>query len=152
MGSRFLVDMQEQMEKKTMTSGADMAQQMLGPMPPCMGVDHEEEKKEALAKLNKHFERVRRQMEEQVSEYQADKARRDAAALKVLDMNGDGKLQKLEMVEGLLPSTAKNSAFLQALGINLERMPKLQHSEVLGIRRKGPSGKPASSPDECKQQ
>lgn len=171
--SRFLVDMQEKMEKETMTGGADMAQRMLGPMPPLMGgMDHEEEKKEALAKMDKHYERVRKQMEERVSEYRADKARRDAATLEVLDVNGDGKLQKSEIVEGLLPSTAKNSALLRALGINPESMPKADHSEILGLGRhrrngprgkptdsenlgldrKGPRGKPDGSPDDCKQQ
>merc|ERR1719326_1874430 len=106
--SRLFVDMEEKTEKEKMAGGADMAQRMLGPMPPMMGTDHEGQKKEVLANMDKHYERVRRQMEEHVSAYQADKAKRDAAALEVLDVNGDGKLQKLEVVEGLLPSTAKN--------------------------------------------
>jgi hypothetical protein len=122
-------------------------------------------KKEVLAKMDEHFESVRKLMEEQVSEYQADKVKRDAAALAVLDVNGDGKLQKSEVVEGLLPSTAKNNAFMRALGINLEALPKLNSSEVMGFPRAGRRGKksgspdeskrrgkPSSSPDECKQQ
>lgn len=162
--SRLLLDLQEQKEKKMMTESADMVAQMMGPMPPMLG-SHEGEKQEVLMKMDEHFERVRKLMEEQIAEYQADKVKRDAAALEVLDVNGDGKLQKAEVVEGLLPSTATNNAFMRALGINLESLPKLNSSEVMGFPRAGRRGKnsgspdeskrrvkPSSSPDECKQQ
>jgi len=121
--SRLLVDLQEQKEKQTTEEGTDVCAQMMGPMPPIMG-SHEGQKKEILAKVDEHFAQVRTLMEEQVSEYQADKAKRDAAALEVLDISGDGKLQRSEVIEGLLPSSAKNRAFMQALGINLEALPK----------------------------
>lgn len=80
-------------------------------------------------------------MEEQVSEYQADKVRRDAAALEVLDINGDGKLQRSEVVDGLLPSTAKNKALMQAFGINVEVLPKFcVYKAMTADRRKKRSG------------
>jgi len=149
--SRLLVDMQEQKEKQMTEEGSDVFARMMGPMPPIMG-SHEGQKKEVMAKMDEHFAQSRRIMEGQVSEYQADKARRDAAALEVLDINGDGKLQRSEVVEGLLPSTAKNRALMTAFGLNPESLPKFcVYKAMTADRRKK---KPSVSPDKdnCKQQ
>jgi hypothetical protein len=121
--SRVLVDIAEQKEKQMGAESSDIFAKMMGPMPPMLG-SHEGDKKQALAKIEEHYEQSRRLMEEQVVEYKADKAKRDAAALQLLDINGDGKLQKSEVVEGLLPLSAKNQALMQALGINEKALPK----------------------------
>eukprot|EP00747_Dinoflagellata_sp_TGD_P086408 gnl/TRDRNA2_/TRDRNA2_163278_c1_seq6.p1 gnl/TRDRNA2_/TRDRNA2_163278_c1~~gnl/TRDRNA2_/TRDRNA2_163278_c1_seq6.p1 ORF type:complete len:284 (+),score=64.35 gnl/TRDRNA2_/TRDRNA2_163278_c1_seq6:73-852(+) len=49
--------------------------------------------------------------------YKADKDAKDKAAFAVLDGDGDGKLQKEEVVEGLFPDTDKNIEVSQALGL-----------------------------------
>jgi len=49
--------------------------------------------------------------------YKTDKAMKDKAAFAVLDVSGDGKLQKEEVVEGLFLESTKHLDFMQALGL-----------------------------------
>eukprot|EP00927_Polykrikos_kofoidii_P074440 TRINITY_DN7042_c0_g2_i3.p1 TRINITY_DN7042_c0_g2~~TRINITY_DN7042_c0_g2_i3.p1 ORF type:complete len:228 (-),score=48.38 TRINITY_DN7042_c0_g2_i3:721-1404(-) len=71
-------------------------------------------------------------VEQQVAAYVEDKVNRDLDAFAVIDVNGDGKLQKKEVVKAMLPNTRKNLEFLNALGVNLEAIAK-QQLQQLGI-------------------
>jgi len=50
--------------------------------------------------------------------YTSDRAAKDAAAFAVLDKNGDGKLTKAMVVEGLTPKTDLHYALMVALGMS----------------------------------
>eukprot|EP00747_Dinoflagellata_sp_TGD_P180848 gnl/TRDRNA2_/TRDRNA2_33986_c0_seq1.p1 gnl/TRDRNA2_/TRDRNA2_33986_c0~~gnl/TRDRNA2_/TRDRNA2_33986_c0_seq1.p1 ORF type:complete len:260 (-),score=84.97 gnl/TRDRNA2_/TRDRNA2_33986_c0_seq1:55-834(-) len=71
--------------------------------------------------------------------YKADKAAKDKAAFAVLDVNGDGKLQKEEVVNGFFPDTGKYVELNQALGLMTEAEVE-QHKKSVVIKEKMLSG------------
>merc|ERR1712080_742674 len=56
----------------------------------------------------------------QKSQYLSNKERRDIAAFRVLDISGDGQLQRDEVVAALMPNTRRNIEFMKALGFDIE--------------------------------
>merc|ERR1711862_252477 len=80
--------------------------------------------KEAKAEFKEQMEQGRKELKKQLDEQKADyekyKEAKDAAAFKVMDVNGDGTLCKKEFVDALTPDTAKNNQFLKELGFDVE--------------------------------
>eukprot|EP00418_Pyrodinium_bahamense_P011792 CAMPEP_0179112406 /NCGR_PEP_ID=MMETSP0796-20121207/52542_1 /TAXON_ID=73915 /ORGANISM="Pyrodinium bahamense, Strain pbaha01" /LENGTH=226 /DNA_ID=CAMNT_0020810573 /DNA_START=16 /DNA_END=693 /DNA_ORIENTATION=- len=78
--------------------------------------------KEVEDKLAEELEKARQNIiatfAERREAYTSDKAAKDAAAFAVLDKDGDGKLTKEMVVEGLTPKTDTHYLFMVALGMS----------------------------------
>ena len=64
-----------------------------------------------------HFDEAQEDLNRRLSYYEANAASLQAAALRVLDINGDGKLQENEVVDALTPDRPRFVALHQALGM-----------------------------------
>lgn len=117
----FFVALQASMHKKIIEINMQMMAGLMGGQ-----VDKKQMQKNVQAQVDAHVAKIKKLVDEQIASYTADKASRNAAAFKVLDVNGDGKLQKDEVVEALIPDTDKNKQFVSALGINPEELLKKQ--------------------------
>merc|ERR1712032_230617 len=69
---------------------------------------------EDVARMDKGNEELVQKM---LDEYRANKVVRDAAAFKIVDIDGDGTLQLSELTEALIPASKKHTQMMQALGL-----------------------------------
>jgi len=88
----------------------------------------EEKVKDIMRKVVSSF---KEEFEGILKTYRAEKKQRDAAAFKVLDVNGDGKLQKKEFLEAFSFGEEKNTLFLLALGFNPEKMAEGIQAKIM---------------------
>lgn len=71
---------------------------------------------------------VEEETREMRTDYQKNKAERDAAGFKVIDSSGDGTIQLNEFVAALTPKDPKNADFIAALGyVRRQRSAKEDH-------------------------
>lgn len=136
---QFLVALQAYMVKAGLEESMKMMAAMMG---------GKVDQKEIQAQVDDQVEKLAKLVEEQTNEYVANKVERDAAAFKVLDISGDGKIQKPDVVQALLPNTDKNKEFLNALGVNPEVLAKkLIETQLAGLQQQK-----GGADAECKQQ
>jgi len=87
------------------------------------GKENAEEVASTIAEIRKEMasqiEESRKATEAKLEDYKANKAERDAAAFKLVDVSGDGTLQKEEFLEAFTVGTEKNSKVMAALGFDL---------------------------------
>eukprot|EP00747_Dinoflagellata_sp_TGD_P186543 gnl/TRDRNA2_/TRDRNA2_43617_c0_seq1.p1 gnl/TRDRNA2_/TRDRNA2_43617_c0~~gnl/TRDRNA2_/TRDRNA2_43617_c0_seq1.p1 ORF type:complete len:261 (+),score=73.98 gnl/TRDRNA2_/TRDRNA2_43617_c0_seq1:168-950(+) len=79
-------------------------------------------KEEVGPEIEKSVQVARMVIEEFGVEYQENKAARDKDAFAVIDVNGDGQLQKEEVIEGLVPGTERNKKFIAAFGYDEQKV------------------------------
>merc|ERR1740121_3506387 len=82
-----------------------------------------EEGAEAIAEIRKQMktqiDAAKQKTADALEEYKANKAERDAAAFKIVDVSGDGTLQKGEFLEAFTLGSAKNEEVMKALGFEM---------------------------------
>ena len=71
---------------------------------------------EAKKEAKKKVAEMRQVFRKLTEEYKANKSAMDAAAFKVLDVSGDGKLQEEEVLNALMLGTPQNKKLQAALG------------------------------------
>eukprot|EP00927_Polykrikos_kofoidii_P074441 TRINITY_DN7042_c0_g2_i4.p1 TRINITY_DN7042_c0_g2~~TRINITY_DN7042_c0_g2_i4.p1 ORF type:complete len:237 (-),score=54.07 TRINITY_DN7042_c0_g2_i4:89-799(-) len=135
--SEFIVSLQGMVQRETM-------QQVMKAMSG-MGLKDNHSKEQMEARVAYEMSKIHGLVQKQVAAYVEDKVNRDLDAFAVIDVNGDGKLQKDEVVQAMLPNTPKNLEFLNALGVNPEALAK-QQLQQMGISMEVDANK-----TECKQ-
>merc|ERR1712151_1373415 len=73
----------------------------------------EKQNKEMKEKLAANIQAIKEKVESLQKDYLANKKEKDEAAFKIIDVGGDGKLQKAEFVQALTPETEKNNEFMK---------------------------------------
>jgi len=63
--------------------------------------------------------------EDQKSKYLKNQKAGDAGAFRILDANGDGCLQKKEVVAALMPNTTRNNELLKAMGFDIDEATQM---------------------------
>jgi len=104
---------------------AEQVKHMAGKQAAVEAIDemrHEIEKQ--IDRANKTSRMVLRESKQ---EYLDHKDLKNKEAFDSIDVNKDGKLQKEEVVQALLPGTDQNKAFMKSLGYDTERMGKRSH-------------------------
>ena len=80
---------------------------------------------EAKKEAKKKVAEMRQVFRKLTEEYKANKAAMDAAAFKVLDVSGDGKLQEEEVLNALMLGTPQNKKLQAALGFGEEKVDQI---------------------------
>lgn len=115
-----LVKTQAQASKSSQRGVATLMSMMLGALddPPLMGGDGAEMTEEQMKEQPKFSEQaVTKRVQAQRDDYKANKAERDEAAFKFLDVSGDGKVQKRDVVRALTLDTQMYDDVHEALGL-----------------------------------
>merc|ERR1719410_2290383 len=84
--------------------------------------EREAAKPQVEEQINEALQELKAEVQQQEDAYKADKAAYDAAALKVLDTNGDGTIQLDEFLRALEPGTELNNQLHIALGFISEEV------------------------------
>jgi len=125
-----LVKTQAQASKSSQRGVATLMSMMLGALddPPLMGGDGAEMTEEQMKDVPKFSEQaVTKRVQAKRDDYKANKAERDEAAFKFLDVSGDGKVQKRDVVLALTPDTQMYDDVHEALGL----IPEVNGLEAL---------------------
>lgn len=128
--------------------GFEMSMKMMKQMAALMGGGYTDMKKEAEKEVRVQIAEMKKQIDGMAKDYADNKEARDAAAFKVIDVNGDGQIQRREFVPALTPETPHNMEFLKALGFDAATAARSMQSPDAGFQLGGPPG----ADPECVQQ
>lgn len=104
------------------SQAAQQAQSMMGMLVAMLPPEQMEEQIETIKA--EVLDSMKKDAEQKVERYRKNKDEHDAAAFKLIDLNGDGRLQLEEFLAFFEPSTDKNNELMNALGYmsNMEMM------------------------------
>jgi len=76
--------------------------------------------------LDAQLDKLTQQLDERISDYEANKDARDEEAFRVVDVNNDGELQEEEVLNALTPEHPTHEKFHRALGFNTDLQQREQ--------------------------
>ena len=76
--------------------------------------------------LNAQMDTLTQQLDERITDYEANKDARDEEAFSVVDVNNDGQLEEQEVLNALTPEHPMHEKFHGALGFNTDSQQREQ--------------------------